>query len=69
MRATRVWVARPLVGRLGLGSLFFFKLRHEFLKSSKIHKNSPKLFINKIFIFRLIIIILLIMILITRIFF
>jgi hypothetical protein len=39
---------------------FFFlkKIRNAFLKSSKIHKNSSKLFINKIFIFRLIIIIL-----------
>jgi hypothetical protein len=54
-------LAGPLVGLgLGLGLLFFsfFKFRNAFLMSSKIHKNSPKLFINKIFIFRLIIIIL-----------
>jgi hypothetical protein len=53
-------LAGPLVG-LGLGLLFFsffFKFRNAFLMSSKIHKNSPKLFINKIFIFRIIIIIL-----------
>jgi hypothetical protein len=36
----------------------FFYFRNAFLNSSKIHKNSPKLFINKIFIFRLITIIL-----------
>jgi hypothetical protein len=55
--------------RLGLGSVVgplvglrvrevFFQFRNEFLNSSKNHKNSPKLFIIKIFIFRIIIIIL-----------
>jgi hypothetical protein len=38
--------------------LVFFKFRNTFLYSSKIHKTSPKLFINNIFIFTLIIIIL-----------
>jgi hypothetical protein len=36
--------------------VFFF--RNDYLKSSKNHKNSPKIFINKILVFRLIIIIL-----------
>jgi hypothetical protein len=49
-RAIRVWVAGPLVG-LRVRD-FFSKC---ILNSLKIHKNSPKLFINKIFIFRLII--------------
>jgi hypothetical protein len=49
----------PLVGRLGLGVLFFsFLFRNTFLDSSKIHKSSPKLFINKILVFRLMITIL-----------
>jgi hypothetical protein len=49
----------PLVGELRLGFfLFFFFFRNAFLKSSKIPKNSPKLFINKILDFRLITIIL-----------
>jgi hypothetical protein len=50
----------PQVGRLGVGLVFFFflKFRNTFLYSSKIHKTSPKLFINNIFIFRLVIVIL-----------
>jgi hypothetical protein len=37
----------------------FFQIRDAILKSSKNHKNSPKIFINKILVFRLIITILL----------
>ena len=51
----------PLVGRLGLGLVFFsfFKfLEMNFERAQKFHKKAPKLFINNIFIFRLIVIIL-----------
>jgi hypothetical protein len=44
-------------GPVRLGDFVFFYFRNTFLDSSKIHKNSPKLFINKILVFRLIIII------------
>jgi hypothetical protein len=39
------------------GCVVFFKkkFRNDYLKSSKSHKNSPKMFINRILIFRLII--------------
>jgi hypothetical protein len=54
-------------GPVSVGFVFFFKFRNDYLKSSKIPKNSPKLFINRILDFRLIITIFLNYYLITRI--
>jgi hypothetical protein len=62
----RIWGLGPQVGRL-VKFRFFLKFRNTFLYSSKIHKNSPKIFINKILVIRLIITILLNYYLITRI--
>jgi hypothetical protein len=55
----------PLSGPVGW--VFFLQFRNADLRSSKIYKNSPKIFINKILIFRLIIIIFLNYCLITKI--
>ena len=72
-RDARAWCAGVRVrgfwapkwaGRLGF---FFLQFRNADLRSSKIYKNSPKIFINKILIFRLIIIIFLNYCLITKI--
>jgi hypothetical protein len=61
-RCIRVWGTWAPSGPVRLGLVFFlfffFKLRNEYLKSSKIPKKSSKLFINKILVFRLITIIL-----------